>query len=33
MDYQDIQVQVFEVGGGPLTQNAGTAEILVPSSS
>jgi iron complex outermembrane receptor protein len=27
MDYQDIQVQVFEVGGGPLTQNAGTAEI------
>ncbi len=28
MDYQDIQVQVFEVGGGPLTQNAGTADIL-----
>ena len=27
MDYEDIQVQVFEVGGGPLTQNAGTAEI------
>ena len=27
MDYQDIQVQVFEVGGGPLTQNAGTADI------
>lgn len=27
MDYSDIQVQVFEVGGGPLTQNSGTAEI------
>jgi iron complex outermembrane receptor protein len=27
MDYQDIQVQVFEIGGGPLTQNSGTAEI------
>lgn len=27
MDYEDIQVQVFETGGGPLTQNAGTAEI------
>ena len=27
MDYQDIQVQVFEVGGGPLTQNAGSGEI------
>ncbi|HKZ74722.1 MAG TPA: TonB-dependent receptor [Steroidobacteraceae bacterium] len=27
MDYEDIQVQVFEVGGGPLTQNSGTAKI------
>lgn len=27
MDYEDIQVQVFEIGGGPLTQNSGTAEI------
>lgn len=27
MDYADIQVQVFEIGGGPLTQNSGTAEI------
>ena len=27
MEYEDIQVQVFEVGGGPLTQNAGAADI------
>lgn len=27
MEYSDIQVQVFEIGGGPLTQNSGTAEI------
>jgi iron complex outermembrane receptor protein len=27
MEYTDIQVQVFEIGGGPLTQNSGTAEI------
>ena len=27
-EYSDIQIQLFETGGGPLTQNAGVADII-----
>ena len=27
-EYSDVQIQLFETGGGPLTQNAGVADII-----
>ena len=27
-EYRDVQIQLFETGGGPLTQNAGVADII-----